>query len=74
MRCIVIDDEPLARQGMELLIAEIPDLEKVGTEGGSCPRGRGGGSLRQGKEKAGSGRCSIAPMRTTQAAFWNGWP
>ncbi len=31
MRCIVIDDEPLARQGMELLITEIPDLEHLGS-------------------------------------------
>lgn len=31
MKCIVIDDEPLAREGMRLLINEIPDLELVGS-------------------------------------------
>lgn len=29
MRCIIIDDEPLAREGMELLILEVPYLESV---------------------------------------------
>lgn len=27
MKCIVIDDEPLGRQGVEMLVGEIPDLE-----------------------------------------------
>lgn len=27
MRCIIIDDEPIAREGIKLLIAEIPQLE-----------------------------------------------
>lgn len=31
MRCIVVDDEPLARQGMELLINQVPDLEHKGS-------------------------------------------
>jgi DNA-binding LytR/AlgR family response regulator len=31
MKCIVIDDEPLAREGMQLLIAEIPWLQHCGS-------------------------------------------
>lgn len=29
MNCIIVDDEPLARQGMELLLQQIPSL-KIG--------------------------------------------
>lgn len=29
MKCVVIDDEPLAREGMAMLIAEVPELELV---------------------------------------------
>ena len=31
MKCIVVDDEPLAIEGMKLNIAEVPTLELVGT-------------------------------------------
>ncbi len=31
MNCIIIDDEPLARQGMELLIQQIPSLQLSGS-------------------------------------------
>jgi two-component system, LytTR family, response regulator len=31
MNCIVVDDEPLARQGMELLIAKLPQLILLGS-------------------------------------------
>ncbi len=31
MRCIAVDDEPLALEGMKLNIAEVPDLELLGT-------------------------------------------
>jgi DNA-binding LytR/AlgR family response regulator len=31
MNCIIVDDEPLARQGMELLIANIPSLQLLGS-------------------------------------------
>ena len=31
MRCIAVDDEPLALEGMKLNISEVPDLELVGT-------------------------------------------
>jgi DNA-binding LytR/AlgR family response regulator len=30
MKCIIIDDEPLAREGMKMNISEIPNLELVG--------------------------------------------
>ncbi len=30
MTCVVIDDEPLARKGMQLLIEQIPQLKLVG--------------------------------------------
>lgn len=30
MKCIIVDDEPLARDGLQLLLNEIPDLEVVG--------------------------------------------
>jgi DNA-binding LytR/AlgR family response regulator len=30
IRCIIVDDEPLARQGMQMLIADVPELELVG--------------------------------------------
>lgn len=29
MRCIIVDDEPIAREGVKLLIAEIPQLELI---------------------------------------------
>jgi DNA-binding LytR/AlgR family response regulator len=31
MKCIIVDDEPLAREGMELNVQEVPFLESVGT-------------------------------------------
>lgn len=31
MKCIIVDDEPLAREGMELNVQEVPFLECVGT-------------------------------------------
>lgn len=31
MKCIVIDDEPLAREGMAMLIAEVPELVLAGS-------------------------------------------
>jgi DNA-binding LytR/AlgR family response regulator len=31
MTCIIVDDEPLARQGMEMLIANIPSLQLMGS-------------------------------------------
>lgn len=33
MRCIIIDDEPLARQGIEMLVKQIPELILVGSFG-----------------------------------------
>lgn len=31
MKCIIVDDEPLAREAMELLVGEMPELELAGT-------------------------------------------
>ncbi|HAS47599.1 MAG TPA: DNA-binding response regulator [Microscillaceae bacterium] len=31
MKCIIVDDEPLAREGMKLNVQELPSLELVGT-------------------------------------------
>jgi DNA-binding LytR/AlgR family response regulator len=31
MTCIIVDDEPLARQGMEILIANLPSLQLLGS-------------------------------------------
>ena len=31
MTCIIVDDEPLARQGMEMLIANLPSLQLLGS-------------------------------------------
>ena len=31
MKCIIVDDEPLAREGMELNVQEVPFLDCVGT-------------------------------------------
>lgn len=33
MRCIIIDDEPLARQGIEMLVKQIPELILLGSFG-----------------------------------------
>lgn len=33
MRCIIIDDEPLARQGIEILVKQIPELILLGSFG-----------------------------------------
>ncbi len=30
MKCLIVDDEPLAREGMELNVADVPSLELVG--------------------------------------------
>ena len=30
MKCIIVDDEPLAREGMELNVRDVPFLELVG--------------------------------------------
>lgn len=35
MNCIIVDDEPLARDAIQLLVNEIPDLELAGTFGGA---------------------------------------
>lgn len=39
MNCIVIDDEPLGRKGIELLIGEVPGLELKGTFGSAIEAG-----------------------------------
>ena len=31
MNCIIIDDEPLAREGMQILIAKMPNLNLIGS-------------------------------------------
>lgn len=33
MKCVIVDDEPLAREGMELLINDVPFLELIGLLG-----------------------------------------
>lgn len=40
MRCVVIDDEPLARKGMQLLIEQVPHLQLAGSFSSVLEAGR----------------------------------